>query len=162
MIREERNMKEQMSVIADVLENTRQTWDCSFHLKRHIGDHSYDIEIERKANRLELTAKLPVTIDLDKRSVWIDKVRRVNEDVECGRFSLNIDERAIYYRVYSLCTSDDEVKDAEAVKALLDCCDKVLEAQGEAILAQKKRRSMLEWFWDLVEITDNTDSEVCE
>ncbi|MBQ2675104.1 MAG: hypothetical protein IJG07_10575 [Prevotella sp.] len=155
-------MKEQMNVIADVLENNRQEWACLFHMKKHIWEHTYDIDIERKANRLELTAKLPVTVDADKRYAWIDKVRRANEDVECGRFSLNVDGRAIYYRVYSLYTSDGEVKDAEAVKALLDCCDKALEAQGEAILAQKKRRSLLERFWDLVEITDNTDSEVCE
>lgn len=155
-------MKEQMNVIADVLENTRQEWACSFHMKKRVGEHTYDIDIERKANRLELTARLPVIVDADKRYAWIDKVRRANEDVECGCFSLNVDERAIYYRVYNLYTSDGEVKDTEAVKALLDCCDKAIEAQGEAILAQKKRRSLLEWFWDLVEITDNTDSEVCE
>ena len=155
-------MKEQMNVIAEVLENTRQDWHCSFHVKKHIGGHAYDIAIEKKANRLELTAKLPVTVEADQRSAWIAKVRRANEEVECGRFSLNIDEGAIYYRVYNLYTHDGDVKDAEAVKALLDCCNKALEAQGEAILAQKKRRSLLEWFWNLLQITDDRDSEVCE
>ena len=70
-----------------------------------------------KNNRLELSARLPVIVDADRRSAWIDKVRRANEEVECGRFSLNVDERAIYYRVYSLYTSDGEVKDVEAVNA---------------------------------------------
>lgn len=155
-------MKKQMNVIADVLGDTRLEWACSFHMKKHVGEYTYDIDIERKSNRLELTAKLPATVDVDQRSAWIAKVRHANEEVECGSFSLNVDERAIYYRVYSLYTHDGEVKDVEAVKALLACCEKALEVQGEAILAQKKRRSLLEWFWDLLEISDNSDSEVCE
>ena len=42
-------MKEQMNVIVDVLENTRQEWACSFHVKKHIGEHSYDIDIEEQS-----------------------------------------------------------------------------------------------------------------
>lgn len=155
-------MKEKMNVVADALENTRQEWAYSFHVKKHIGEHSYDIDIDRKSNRLELAARLPVTVDADRRSAWISKVRRANEEVECGRFSLNVNERAIYYRVYSLYTSDGEVKDVEAVNALLACRDKALEAQGEAIMTKKKRRNLREWFWDLLEMEDASESEVCE
>lgn len=155
-------MKEQMTVIAAVLESERQEWDCSIRMKKHIGEHSYDIRIEKKCNHLELKAKLPVIVDSDYWSVWVNKVRNANADVECGSFFLNADEKAVYYRVYSLYTHEDEVKDADAIKALLNCCYKALETQGEAILAKKKRRSPLDWFWDLLQINDSSDSEVCE
>ena len=155
-------MKEQMTVIAEVLESERQEWGCSFHMIKHIGEQSYDIRIEKKRNHLELKAKLPVIVDSDYWSVWVNKVRNANADVECGSFFLNADEKAVYYRVYSLYTHEDEVKDADAIKALLNCCYKALETQGEAILAKKKKRSLIDWFWDLLQINDSSDSEVCE
>lgn len=58
-------MKEQMNVIAEALEGRNTEWNAAFCFKQACGEHTYDIVIERKKNRLELTAKFPIQIDKD-------------------------------------------------------------------------------------------------
>ena len=79
-------MMRQMNVIADVLDSDKVEWDCVFHMTKRIGEHDYDIVIERKKNRLELTATLPLCIDPDRRPQWRGRLREANEAVDCGRY----------------------------------------------------------------------------
>lgn len=155
-------MKEQMNAIADVLESEKMTGDCTFHVNRQISDHNYDIVIERKKNRLELMAILPIHVHSDDCSMWVRKIREANKEVACGRFALCDHEHRVCYRVYSLYTSEREIKDSATVKALLDCCDRALEQQSETMLLRKKRRSIREWILDQLPVTFNEAEEVSE
>lgn len=143
-------MKEQLMVIADTLDSAKEDWTCSFQIKKEIGEHIYRISIVRQGSKLELTAKLPVNVEDENHSEWSGKVREANENLDCGTFSLCDNGRAVCYRVYSLYTHTDEVKDEETIWMLLNSCYSAIETHGEAMLTQKRKKGLVEGFFDLL------------
>lgn len=127
-------MKEQLMVIGETLEN-EENWSYSFRTKRRVGRHTYIVTIERKPDRLELNALFPYMLDAIDLHFWKKKLQRLNREAACGDYAVNEAGDGIVYRVYSLYSSPDEVKDAAVIRVLLEKCMQALETQVEPILA---------------------------
>ena len=155
-------MKEQLMVIADTLDSAKEDWTCSFQIKKEIGEHIYRISIVRQGSKLELTAKLPVNVEDENHSEWARKIRDANENLDCGAFSLCDNGRAVCYQVYSLYTHADEVKDEETVRMLLNSCFSALETHGDAMMAQKRKKGLVEGFFDFLGLVKNNANEAEE
>lgn len=121
-------------VIGETLES-EENWTYSFRTKRRVGRHTYIVTIERKPDRLELNALFPYVLDSIDLYFWRDKLQRLNCEAKCGDYTINPEGNRVIYRVYSLYSSPDEVKDAAAIRSLLDKCMQALETQAEPMLA---------------------------
>ena len=155
-------MKDQLMVIADTLDSAKEDWACSFQIKKEISEHIYRISIARQGSKLELTAKLPVYVEAEDYSEWACKVRDANENLDCGAFSLCDNGRTVCDQVYSLYTHADEVKDEETVRMLLNSCYSALETHGEAMLAQKRKKGLIESFFYYIGLVGRNAKEAEE
>ncbi len=152
-------MKDQLLAITDALASTNEDWSYSFLVRKEIGEHTYNIAIARQGSKLELTAKLPAHLGSQDHSKWAGKIKDANENLDCGTFSFCDHGKAVCYRIYSLYTHADEIKDAETIEMLLNSCNTALETYGEAMLAQKRRKSLTEVILNLLGLIEDDADE---
>lgn len=132
-------MKDQLIKIAEALEEMGLEWRCTFHVDLEVGALTYPIAIERKGSALELTTVLPGWILGRELEDWQERVKNANSLIDAGTFAAYGEGQQICYRVYSLYTREDEIKDAATIQQLLECCKRALVV-AEHVTRPKGRR----------------------